>query len=269
MPDSITHSATICEKIPSPPASQQTWRKPVRETERDIMLFLLAISAGSADGWSYFGLGHAFVANMTGNTVLAGMGVFQKGGNVAHPLLSLACYVLGVAAAAFLTRKVRQGVVWARSISLTLSVEALIMAAAATAWVAIQRHFAPTVVPPSYLTILLCCMAFAVGLQSGAMLQLRIPGVVTTYITGTWTSLMAGLVRFVTHREPKLPRQQLSFEERLRMQAGILAVYFLSAVLTGWLFRYQPLAVGALSAASIMTVAVYAAVHTARASGEG
>ena len=40
----------------------------MRETERDVMLFLLAASAGSADGWSYFGLGHAFVANMTGNT---------------------------------------------------------------------------------------------------------------------------------------------------------------------------------------------------------
>lgn len=34
---------------------------------------LLATAAGSLDGWSYFGLGHAFVANMTGNTVLLGM----------------------------------------------------------------------------------------------------------------------------------------------------------------------------------------------------
>ena len=241
----------------------------MRSTERDVMLFLLAISAGSADGWSYFGLGHAFVANMTGNTVLAGMGVFTKGGDVSHPLLSLCCYAMGAAAAAFFTRKVRQGVIWARAITLTLLLEAFIMAAAATLWVAIHRHSPATAAPLPYLTLLLCCVAFAIGLQSGAMLQLRIPGVVTTYITGTWTNLVTGLVRLASHKEPRAQKQHLSFEERLFMQAGILAIYFLSAVLTGWLFRHQPLAVGALSAASILIVALYAAVHTARASGQG
>jgi uncharacterized membrane protein YoaK (UPF0700 family) len=40
----------------------------VRRIERDLLLLLLAVAAGSADGWSYFGLGHAFVANMTGTT---------------------------------------------------------------------------------------------------------------------------------------------------------------------------------------------------------
>ena len=234
----------------------------MRESERDVMLFLLAISAGSADGWSYFGLGHAFVANMTGNTVLAGMGVFQKGGHVAHPLLSLACYAIGVAAAAFFTRKVRQGVVWARAITRTLLLEALIMVSAAVAWIAI-RHGLPA--DSAYLfTALLGCVAFAIGLQSGAMLQLKIPGVVTTYITGTWTTLVNGLVYFVTSRDPRVsrPRHHHAFDERLAMQTGILAVYFLSAVLTGWLFRNEPSAVGGLSAFSILTVAVYTTVRS-------
>jgi len=44
----------------------------MRVSERDLLLLILAVSAGSADGWSYFGIGHAFVANMTGNTVLLG-----------------------------------------------------------------------------------------------------------------------------------------------------------------------------------------------------
>jgi uncharacterized membrane protein YoaK (UPF0700 family) len=231
----------------------------VRETERDVMLFLLAVTAGSADGWSYFGLGHAFVANMTGNTVLAGMDIFLKSGEVSHPLLSLACYALGVTAAAFFTRKMSPGIVWARAITRTLFFEAAIMIAAALAWIAIRRGVSMHFAHP--LTLLLGCVAFAIGLQSGAMLQLRIPGVVTTYITGTWTRLMNGLVLFATKREPKTPRQRLSFDERLAMQAGILAVYFLSAVLTGWLFRHQPSAVGSVSAASVLIVAVYAATH--------
>ncbi len=225
------------------------------ESERDVMLFLLATSAGSADGWSYFGLGHAFVANMTGNTVLAGIAVFQKGHHVSHTLLSIGCYVLGVAAAAFFTRKVRRGTTWARAITRTLLLEALIMAFAAIAWVIIYRtHSAGSA---SLLTLLLGCVAFAIGMQSGTMLQLKIPGVVTTYITGTWTSLMSGLVHFVTHSEHRSRPQRLNFEERLWMQAAVLAAYFIAAVLTGWLFRYAPLAVGGLPALSVVTVAVY------------
>ncbi|MGC2162013.1 MAG: YoaK family protein [Silvibacterium sp.] len=233
----------------------------MRTIERDVMLFLLAISAGSADGWSYFGLGHAFVANMTGNTVLAGMAVFQKGGNASHTLLSIGCYAAGAAAASFFTRKVRQGVVWARSITFTLLLEALIMTGAATAWAAIHLYAPSKAAPLPWFTLLLGCVAFAIGLQSGAMLQLKVPGVVTTYITGTWTSLMSGLIRFASRKEHESKAQKLNFEERLLMQAGILVIYFLSAVFTGWLFHHDLLAVGALSAVPVLIVAVYAAVH--------
>ena len=74
------------------------------------------------------------------------------------------------------------------------------------------------------------------------MLQLKIPGIVTTYISGTWTALMSGLVRV----KSDTPIEEHKFEQRLLMQAAILAVYFLSAVLTGCLFRYVPVGVGAL-----------------------
>jgi uncharacterized membrane protein YoaK (UPF0700 family) len=40
----------------------------------------LAAAPGSADSWSYFGRGHAFVANMTGNTVPAGHTIFSSEG---------------------------------------------------------------------------------------------------------------------------------------------------------------------------------------------
>lgn len=228
----------------------------MRSSERDVLIFFLATASGSADGWSYLGLGHAFVANMTGNTVLTGIAVFQKDKELLPPLIALICYALGAASAAFFTRKVHPGVTWGRPITLTLLLEALIMAAAEAAWIAIQLHsFA---LP---LHVLLGCVAFAVGLQSGAMLQLKVPGIVTTYITGTWTNLMSGLVRFEREKSHETPRQRLQFEERLLMQAGVLAVYFLSAVLTGWLFLHNSLIVGAVSAASVMIVAIYAAAR--------
>jgi hypothetical protein len=46
------------------------------------------------------------------------------------------------------------------------------------------------------------------------------------------------------------------------MQMGVLMVYFGSAVLTGWLFRYTRLAVGALPAGTVLLVGVYGMVRT-------
>ena len=229
----------------------------MRSSERDVLLFFLATASGSADGWSYLGLGHAFVANMTGNTVLTGIAVFLKGNDYIAPLIGICCYALGAAAAAFFTRKVQEGITWDRPITLTLLLEALILAAAEAAWVGVRLHSFPL-----SLRVLHGFVAFAIGLQSGAMLRLKVPGIVTTYITGTWTNLMSGLVHFEWEKSRETPREKLQFEERLLLQAGVLAAYFLSAVLTGWLFLHSPLVVGAITAGSVVIVAIYAAIRT-------
>jgi uncharacterized membrane protein YoaK (UPF0700 family) len=230
---------------------------PIRPAERDVLLLILAAAAGSADGWSYFGLGHAFVANMTGNTVLLGTAVFLER-DLLHPFIALVTYSLGAVLAAFLSRRVRQGSTWPRAVSLTLLLEAAILVAAAAGWAVVgRRAVAPGSTPG--LNALLACVGFAIGMQSGAMLQLKVPGVVTTYITGTWTNLMSGLVRFATRGRKTPEGQRIEFEERLLMQGGILVAYFLSAVGTGLLFRESRLAVGVLPAASVLAVALYAA----------
>jgi uncharacterized membrane protein YoaK (UPF0700 family) len=224
----------------------------VRATTRDKMLLLLALSAGSADSWSFLGLGHAFVANMTGNTVLLGIAVFQKNGDLLHPFASLIAYVTGVATASYFTRNLRAGALWAKAISAMLWIEALLLIAAEAGWVALQ-HYPGS--PASLRYLLLAVVALAVGLQSGAMLQLNVPGIVTTYITGTLTQLTSGLVRFGTQASATRG-EQVQFEQRLWMQFGILAAYFLSALLAGLFFRYLPQAVGALAAAPVIIVAV-------------
>jgi uncharacterized membrane protein YoaK (UPF0700 family) len=214
----------------------------VPSLERDLRLLILAASAGSADGWSYFGLGHAFVANMTGNTVLLGLAVFQNHGDLLHPFTSLVGYGVGVMIGTLIAGKIPPGAVWSKTISWALLLEAVLLIAVEAAWIANHLH-------PGYL--LLATVALAIGVQSGAMVQLKVPGVVTTYITGTWTTLLSSLVR-----SPK--REQ---EERLLLQAATLAVYFLSAVLTGWLFRHLPLAVGALPATAVLLVAIFGLLH--------
>jgi uncharacterized membrane protein YoaK (UPF0700 family) len=231
----------------------------MRLSERDMLLLMLAVAAGSADGWSYFGLGHSFVANMTGNTVLLGIAAFLHG-DLLHPGISLVCYAVGVGLAAFFTRNVREGSGWPRAVSNTLALESALLVATAIGWALAGRN-ATKPGSTAALDVLLGCVALAIGMQSGAMLQLRIPGVVTTYITGTWTNLMSGLTRFFTREKHKPRGQKIEYEERMMMQGGILCVYLLSAMATGLLFRYARLAAGALPAISVLLVAVYGLTH--------
>lgn len=227
----------------------------MRTAERDAILLLLAIASGSADGWSYFGLGHAFVANMTGNTVLLGISVFHPTGDASHQLIALSCYIAGTVAGTLISRNVPEGTLWAKSVSWTLFLEALFLIGAEAAWVAARQHPGPATA-----AALLGSVAIAIGLQSAAMLQLRVPGVVTTYITGTWTTLTSG-VTLLAARQPRVERDRPRLEERLVLQMVVLAVYFLAAVVTGWAFRHAPAVVGGFSAVAVLLAAGYGALR--------
>jgi len=231
----------------------------MRRIERDMLLLVLAVAAGSADGWSYFGLGHAFVENMTGNTVLLGIAVFLHG-DLLHPSIALLCYIVGAAMAAFFTRNASEGHGWPRAVSNTLALESGLLIASAIGWAVVGRSVAEPGATKA-LDALLGCVALAIGIQSGAMLQLRIPGIVTTYITGTWTNLMRGLVRFTTRERYWRRQLRHEYEERMLIQAGILCAYLLSAMATGLLFCYARPAVGVLPALSVLFVAVYGLTH--------
>lgn len=220
------------------------------------MLLVLAAASGSADGWSYLGLAHAFVANMTGNTVLMGIAVFHLHGDVIHPLVALVGYVTGTAVATLMTRRIPEGVLWARAVSWVLFAEAVLLIGTEAAWVAMGR--APT---DRAGLVLLGVVALGIGMQSGAMVQLRVPGVMTTYITGTWTTMTHGLT-LLAARQPRVMREKRKFEERFALQGAVLATYLGSAILTGWCFRHAEAVVGAIPAAAVLLVAGYGALRT-------
>lgn len=224
----------------------------MRPIERDVLLTLLSATAGSADGWSFSGLGHVFVANMTGNTVLIGLAAVKTNGDVLHPLLALCSYAAGTALGSLLPGKASAPDNWRPSVFAALLLEVFILAGAEIGWCMAYRAGRP----PS-IDILLCLLACAVGLQSGVMLQLKIPGVVTTYITGTWSTLISASTRlFFRHEKPRR-KKPLPLEERLLLQIAVIAAYLLSAALTGWLFRYAPAGVGALPVSTLALATLY------------
>lgn len=227
----------------------------MKASERDALLLLLAMGSGSADGWSFFGMGHAFVANMTGNTVLAGIAIFHTPTGLVRPLVALGGYLAGTAIGAVLNRNVRQEALWARSVSWTLLLESLLLFTAEGEWARAHSHPGPEME-----IAMLACVAVAVGMQSGALIQLRIPGVITTYITGTWTTLVRGLTLLAT-RQPRSKRDRTKLEERFELQAAVLGFYILAAALSGWTFRYQPELVGAVPATAVLLAGAYGAIR--------
>lgn len=234
----------------------------MRPAERDILLLFLAVASGASDAWSYLGLGHAFVANMTGNTVLCGLAIFTHS-DLLNPLITICFYVLGTLAATFLTRRVPEGSVWHGAISRTLLLEFAAMAVAEASWTVFQLHGAlrhPAAHDP-LAHPLLALVAFGIGMQSGAMLRLRVPGIVTTYITGTWTTMASNLVKLRVREQHRPARERVHFEERLFLQIGVLACYFLSAVLSGWFLSRQPIAAGATPPIAVLFVSVYGFVR--------
>lgn len=250
----------LAERLSRPPASHQ--KKDMRPAERDILLLSLAIASGSSDAWSYLGLGHAFVANMTGNTVLCGLAVFTHN-DLLNPLLAMCFYVLGTVAATFLTRRVPEGSVWHRDISLVLLLEFAAMVIAEACWTMLQLHGALRKPSPHDPLVhpLLALVGFGIGMQSGAMLRLRVPGIVTTYITGTWTTMASNLVKLRTREIHRPARERLQFEERLAMQIGVLAFYFLAAVLSGWFMSRQPISAGITPTIAVLCAAVYGLIR--------
>jgi uncharacterized membrane protein YoaK (UPF0700 family) len=135
-----------------------------------------------------------------------------------------------------------------------LLLEAVLMSIAEAAWTLISQANTTFSIERN---LLLVAIAFAVGIQSGAMLQMRIPGVVTTYITGTWTSLMSEVARLLSRGGKSPTREVRRMEERVLLQAGILTAYVLSAIATGVLLRYAPAATGALPATAVWIVVIF------------
>ncbi len=221
----------------------------MRRWERDGLLLLLAAGASSTDTWSFFGLGRVFTAQMTGNTVMLGMDLVDRSPALARLLTAVVAYAAGVLCGTLAARGVGGHRRWPRSFSPVLAAESLLLVATAVLWAR------PHPSSGTFWTLLLIALAAAaLGVQSAAMQQLRIPGIVTTYISGTWTVVMASLADLLTGHQPKRHRR---WQQRLTMQAAVVVVYFLAAVLTGLILRTSPRSAAALPAAAISLVALY------------
>jgi len=149
------------------------------------MLVMLSLAAGCVDAVGYLGLGHIFVANMTGNTVLLGLALGQAQGQAAlRAVVALVAFTVGVAAGSMIVGSDREEATWPSAVTAALAVELAILVALAAGWFLVGSEPAGGA---GYTLIGL--LALAMGVQSAAVRRLGVPGVATTFITGTLTSL--------------------------------------------------------------------------------
>ncbi len=210
-------------------------------------MVLLAAASGAVDAMAFTALGHVFAGVMTGNLALLGIAVGSDHfADVVPPLIALAGFVLGTAAAARACRgTAAAGPGWPARTLQCLACEAVLLTVTAVVWASAG---APPVGAPR--DVLLCVAAVAMGGQSGAMLGAGPAARPSTYLTGS-------LATFVTRGVGQVPGGDRPGTDRwvpvrltaLAVGAGAAAAVFRSA--PGWTPFLPPV----LVVAAVLTAA--------------
>jgi uncharacterized membrane protein YoaK (UPF0700 family) len=234
-----------------------------------ILILFLVWVAGSVDALSYLGLGNVFTANMTGNTVLLGLSIGQ--GNAAAALRSLSAlagFSLGVAAGTLIVKWNSKMTGWTPAVSTSLCVELALIICLITAW-----HFLNAVRhEEAVLHFFIVLSAMAMGIQTATVAHLKLPGIVTTYITGTLATFVTGVVVWSKPGEAtshdgdaaikigKGSESERLWNERVILQASVFLVYGCSAVFSGLMYQQWPsfVLISPLVALVIVVAAVFA-----------
>lgn len=146
-----------------------------------LLLGLTAVT-GLVDAFSFLALGHVFVANVTGNIIFLGFGLAGAGDIEMTPILAaIVPYTVGAfAGGRFIARRARHH---HHLLGAAAVVEAAILAAAAVV--------ATAVGPQQTRHVVLVALSVAMGIQTAVAHRVAFPDLPTTFVTMTFTGLVA------------------------------------------------------------------------------
>jgi uncharacterized membrane protein YoaK (UPF0700 family) len=124
-------------------------------------------------------------------------------------------FSVGAAGGAMVLQRGRARGEWPSIVTATLAIEAVALGIFALMW-RVKGAAAPSDDP--VILVLIALSGLAMGIQAAAVRHLGVPGVASTYITGTLTSLMAELVTGSATRH-------------LRLLASVFLVYGAGALI--------------------------------------
>lgn len=233
------------------------------------MLLALTFAAGSVDAISFLGLGHVFTAMMTGNTVLLGLALAQGEVRAAlRNILALVGFSAGAFVSAMIVERDSKPTEWPAAVTGALALEAVVLAIFSVAY-----SFGASERAESTTLLLILLSSLAMGIQSAAVRRIGVPGIATTYITGTITSLMVDLLGWLRSMAAPLPVPKTSgdgpaekspsipWEQRVGLLAGVVGLYCVGALAGGVLLaRSSPLAT-LLPLAALLVVVLNAVIR--------
>ena len=205
------------------------------------LLVVFAAASGCLDVVCVTRLGGFFASVITGNLVQFGRAVASVDARLlAGGATAVGGYALGVAAGTAPLRRTAPG--WGRRTGAVAACEALLLVAVAAGWMGTGAR-------PGYggRLALLGVASVASGLQTAVTISAGVRGASTTYLTGSLTDLVRGVVLD--------PHRFAAGTGGLSRLAGLLC----GAVLGAWLLRVAPAWALALAAALVVAVVAVAA----------
>jgi uncharacterized membrane protein YoaK (UPF0700 family) len=156
-----------------------------RDGPLPALLLVLTFTTGVVDAASYLGLGHVFVANMTGNVVFLG---FAAAGTREFSLVALLTAVAGFLCGAFAGGRLGSVIGRHRGhlLTTTLLLEFVLVGTALVCTVAASAGAGSL---SGYGAVVL--LAISMGLQNATTRHLGVSDVATTVLTSTLTALAA------------------------------------------------------------------------------
>ncbi|HXA33782.1 MAG TPA: YoaK family protein [Acidimicrobiales bacterium] len=219
---------------------------------RDALVVALAVTTGSTDAIGFIAMGGVFASVMTGNLVLLGVSIGHRNGSLAaHVGVALAGYIVGVVVGAQVAgRPDPARSTWPARVTAALVVELGLIIGVTVGWELVGGH---PVGDPQLL--LLGLASLAMGVQSSAVRSLADPGLSSTYMTGTLTSLVSAVAA-----GDGLTGQ--------RQNLAVIAAVVVGAAVGGVLVLEVPRAAPAVALAALGSVIVTARL-TAAPAGAG
>lgn len=194
---------------------------------RDVLVAALAFASGSVDAVCFLALGGVFASLMSGNAIILGLRIGE--GNFAlasHSLVPILAYMGGVALGVNIASPTKNpDEIWPQSVTKMFIAEFALLAV-----FAIGGFLSGNPTSQVDLYLLVALAAIPMGMQSAGVHVLGVSGVSTTYITGTLTSFVIGLVSL--NRSPASKRT-IKQEQDTRVQLIVLLVYILGAAAGG------------------------------------
>lgn len=172
---------------------------------RQTLVVVLTFVTGSADAMGFLALGGAFSSVMTGNMVLLGLSVGRADAELAlTSAAAIGSFVVGVLVGAHLAGvPEKRDPVWPRAVNRALLLEAAVFVVFTVVW----ELTGPSRSANLQLGLLMMS-ATALGIQSSAIQRFGVPGLSSTYLTGTLTALI-GAVAARSPRTVLLPKAEI------------------------------------------------------------